>query len=116
VTGVVDLIRPPEPDGDSHVNIRLDPGQESLVHRPGVRPGSSDDYNNTRFQHGDLVTEAICQHEVIQPDARAACAGFNHPIKVPPVGTHVEVTGVYVLDQDHGWTELHPASGIKPIG
>ncbi len=27
----------------------------------------------------------------------------------PPVGTRIEVTGVYVLDQDHGWTELHPS-------
>jgi hypothetical protein len=116
VTGVVDLIRIPEPDGDTHVNIRLDRGQESLIHRPGVAPGSSEDYNNTRFQHGDLVTEAICQHQVIQPNAKAACAGFHDAIKIPPVGTRVEVTGVYVLDQDHGWTELHPVSAIRRIG
>ena len=116
VTGVIDLIRLPEPDGDTHVNIRLDAGQEGLVHRPGVAPGSSQDYTNTRFQHGDLVTEAICQHPVIQPNAKAACAGFHDAIKIPPVGAHVEVTGVYVLDQDHGWTELHPVSAIKRIG
>ncbi len=116
VTGVVDLIRLPEPDGDTHVNLKLDPGQDSLIHRPGVAPGSAEDYANTRFQHGDLVTEAICQHQVLQPDAISACAGFHDPITIPPVGTHVEVTGVYVLDQDHGWTELHPISAIKRIG
>jgi hypothetical protein len=116
VTGVVDLIRLPEPDGDTHVNIRLDPGQERLIHRPGVAPGSSGDYNNTRFQHGDLVTEAVCQHQVLLPEAKSACAGFHDPIQIPPVGTHVGVTGVYVLDQDHGWTELHPISSIKRIG
>jgi hypothetical protein len=116
VTGVIDLIRLPEPDGDTHVNIKLDPAQEHLVHRPGVTPGSFADYTNTRFQHGDLVTEAICQHRVLQPNAMAACAGFHDPIQIPPVGTHVEVTGVYVLDQDHGWTELHPISVIKRIG
>ncbi len=115
-TGVVDIIRIPEPDGDTHINIKLDSGQESLVHRPGVTPGSSQDYNNTRFQLGDLVTEAICQHQVIQPDAKAACAGFHDPIQIPPVGSHVQVTGVYVLDTDHGWTELHPVSAIKRIG
>jgi len=27
VTGVIDLIRLPEPDGDTHVNVKLDPGQ-----------------------------------------------------------------------------------------
>src|SRR5262245_8098330 len=116
VTGVIDLIRPPEPDGDDHVNIRLDPGQEGLIHRPGVQPGSLEDYTNTLFQHGDLVTEAICQHRVIQPDATSACAGFHDNIQIPPVGTHVEVTGVYVLDQPHGWTELHPISIIQRIG
>jgi hypothetical protein len=116
VTGVVDFIRIPEPDGDTHVNIKLDPGQQRLIHRPGVTPGSSQDYNNTRWQLGDLVTEPICQHQVIQPDAKAACAGFRDPIQIPPVGSHVQVTGVYVLDTDHGWTELHPVSTIKRIG
>lgn len=116
VTGVVDLIRLPELDGDDHINIRLDPGQERLIHRPGVKPGGAEDYTNTRFQHGDLVTEAICQHRVIQPDAKSACAGFHGTIQIPPVGTHIEVTGVYVFDSDHGWTELHPISTIKRIG
>jgi hypothetical protein len=116
VTGAIDVIRIPEPDGDTHVSIKLDSGQESLIHRPGVAPGSSEDYNNMRFQHGDLVTEAVCQHQVIQPDAKAACLGFHDPIQIPPVGTHVEVTGVYVLDEQHGWTELHPISTIKRIG
>lgn len=116
VTGVVDVIRPPEADGDIHVNIRLDRGQERLIHRPGTTPGSAQDYTNTRFQLGDLVTEAICQHRVIQPNAKAACAGFHYPITVPPVGTHVAVTGVYVLDLEHGWTELHPISAIRRIG
>jgi hypothetical protein len=115
VTGVIDLIRLPEPDGDTHVNIKLDPGQEGLTHRRGVTPGSSADYTNTRFQRGDLVTEAICQHQVLQPDAISACRGFHDPIAIPPIGTHVAVTGVYVLDQDHGWTELHPISAITRI-
>src|SRR6266511_3933374 len=114
-TGVIDLIRPPEPDGDDHVNIRLDAAQQRLIHRPGVAPGSPEDYTNTAFQHGDLVLEAVCQHRVIQPDATSACAGFHGTVKIPPVGTHVEVTGVYVLDQGHGWTELHPVSTIKLI-
>jgi hypothetical protein len=116
VTGVIDLIRLPEPDGDDHINIRLDPGQQRLIHRPGVQPGSPEDYTNTRLQHGDLVTEAICQHRVIQPDATSACAGLHGTIRIPPVGTHVEVTGVYVFDKDHGWTEIHPISIINRTG
>src|SRR5207302_3722844 len=26
----------------------------------------------------------------------------------PPIGSHVSVTGPYVLDQLHGWMEIHP--------
>jgi len=30
-------------------------------------------------------------------------------IDIPPVGSHVQVTGSYVKDKEHGeWTEIHP--------
>jgi hypothetical protein len=115
VTGVIDLIRLPELDGDEHINIRLDAPYQRLIHRPGVPPGSSNDYANMRFQHGDLVTEAVCQHRALQPDAVSACAGFHGSIQIPPIGTRIRVTGVYVFDAEHGWTELHPISSITRI-
>jgi hypothetical protein len=69
---------------------------------------------NVQHQHGDLVVETVCQRPVTQQDAISACLNFetNH-IDIPPVGSHVMVTGSYVLDLQHGgWAEIHPASSI----
>ena len=35
-------------------------------------------------------------------------SGLPSNIEVPPVGTHVEITGSYALDKEHGgWAEIH---------
>jgi len=60
-TGTVVLLRP-EPDGDIHIQIRVDPPDQNMV-----APGNS-------RQAGNLVVEPICMHKVVQPDAMAACA------------------------------------------
>ena len=31
----------------------------------------------------------------------------------PPDGTHVQVTGTYTLDKNHGWMEIHPISVLR---
>ena len=47
---------------------------------------------------------------------RLACQDFHQNIEVPPVGTHVELTGSYVLDKEHGnWAEIHPVTSITTI-
>ena len=67
-------------------------------------------------QFGDLVLEAVCQNPVSQPDAISACANFNQNISIPSVGTHVNVTGSYVLDGQHGgWAEIHPITSIRVL-
>ncbi|HEY8740830.1 MAG TPA: hypothetical protein VIN56_09595 [Candidatus Dormibacteraeota bacterium] len=97
VSGVIAAIRS-EPDGDYHVLLQVDPPFASML-----RPA------NTTGEHGDLVLEPICQHEVTQSDAIAPCGGGVPLIPIPPIGTHVSATGTYVLDNDHGgWAELHP--------
>jgi hypothetical protein len=50
VTGVIDRIRS-ESDGDFHVRLALDPGQENLLNE-----------KNMSVQHGDLVIGPICEH------------------------------------------------------
>jgi len=48
-----------------------------------------------------------------QQDAIAAYANFHQNIKLPTVGTHLTVTGSYVLDQGHcGWAEIHSVTSI----
>jgi hypothetical protein len=94
-TGTIVLLRP-EPDGDIHIQIRMDPPYQNLV-----APGNSK-------QDGNLVVEPICMHSVTQPDAVAACAGFSYSITLFPKGTHVAIRGPLVFDRQHGWSEIHP--------
>jgi hypothetical protein len=68
-------------------------------------------------QLGDLVVEPICQHSITQADAiPPACSNFHQDINIPEVGSHVNVTGSYVLDKEHdGWAEIHPVTSIIKI-
>jgi hypothetical protein len=85
--GVVRQVKFEEYDGDVHVDLRLDPGQEKLLSDGNERVG------------GNLVVEVI-------PQDRSRVA-------VPPEGAHVEVIGPWVDDAQHGWNEIHPAWWIS---
>jgi hypothetical protein len=28
------------------------------------------------------------------------------------IGTHVEVTGAFITDMEHGWNEIHPITSV----
>jgi hypothetical protein len=105
VTGVIDGVRS-EPDGDFHIRLALDPGQESLLNE-----------KNMTVQHGDLVIEPICEHPVTQTDAIASCENFAGGVPRPRKGMHVRAAGSYVHDVEggHGWMEIHPAVRIDHI-
>lgn len=100
VTGVI-VTKLSEPDGDLHIRVKLDSQFESMLND-----------GNKSNQHGDLVVEPICDHNVTQADAVAACASFHSTIPHYPAGTRVVVTGSYVLDHEHGWMEIHPVTRI----
>ncbi|MGN6822391.1 MAG: pyridoxamine 5'-phosphate oxidase family protein, partial [Candidatus Nitrosocosmicus sp.] len=72
---------------------------------------------NINGQRGDLVVEPICQHTVTESIAAAvACSNFHQSINIPEVGSHVNVTGSYVLDKEHnGWAEIHPVTSIIKV-
>jgi hypothetical protein len=74
-------------DGDVHVDLRLDPGQEKLLSDGNERVG------------GNLVVELI-------PQDRSRVA-------VPVEGSRVQVVGPWVADTQHGWNEIHPAWWIS---
>jgi hypothetical protein len=93
-----------EEDGNVNIRISLDEGQEHLVND-----------KNRSEQFGCLLAVPICVGSVTYPDAIDACEGFVNKIKIPKNGTHVRVTGTYVLNFQHGWYEIHPVSSIEII-
>lgn len=91
-----------EADGDTHGWLKVDPQFASLL-----------DAGNASDEGGNLVFELVCHYMVRQADAQPACAGFRDTTPIPPVGTHVAITGTYVEDTHHGhWNEIHPVSRI----
>jgi hypothetical protein len=103
VTGTIDSARK-EKDGDFHIRLRLDPQYSSMVN---AKNGSG--------QHGALVVEPVCMNPVTQADTKKehVCDGFSQHVYTPNMlGNHVRVTGAYVTDMEHGWTEIHPVTSI----
>lgn len=86
-SGTVEVVRFEAYDGDVHVELRLDPGQDGLVSRGNERVA------------GNLLVEII-------PLDRGR-------VPVPQVGTRVSVVGPLVDDSAHGWREIHPAWAIS---
>lgn len=79
-----------EADGDCHGWLRLDPGQENFLNA-----------GNLGEEKGNLVFEVVCMFRVSQADAVSACKGYKNAILVPPVGSHVKMTGSWVKDMNH---------------
>ena len=92
-----------EEDGDPHGWLKVDPLQANLLNE-----------GNRSAEGGNLVFEVVCKYPVRQRDAMAACRKYKSPIVIPPVGTHVCITGSLVQDQEHAkWIEIHPVSRIE---
>jgi len=94
-----------EADGDCHGWLKLDPGQEKYLNA-----------GNMSDEGGNLVYEIVCLFPVTQKDAISVCKGYKSPVKMAPVGSHVKMTGSWVMDDNHQhWNELHPVSSIEVI-
>jgi hypothetical protein len=105
VTGVI-VREHASDDGDIDMPLTLDPAFTNLLNK-----------GNIANLGGNLNVEAICQgafHSDI-PAAPVACGSFKGSVLIPPVGAHVQVTGSYVLDTNHGWMEIHPATVITVL-
>jgi hypothetical protein len=86
-TGTVEKVKPELYDGDIHLELRLDSGQDGLLSSGNRRVG------------GNLILEII-------PWDRSRVA-------VPEVGQRIQVVGPWVDDTAHGWNEIHPAWWIS---
>ena len=92
-----------EKDGDTHGWLKLDPAFANLINA-----------GNTSDEDSNLVFELVCHYTVSQADAKPACSGFVDHTVIPPIGTHVAITGTFVQEKNHGkWNEIHPVSKIK---
>jgi hypothetical protein len=85
--GTVEKVKVELYDGDIHIGLRLDPGQDGLLSSGNARVG------------GTLILEII-------PWDRSR-------VFVPEVGQRIEVVGPWVDDTAHGWNEIHPAWWIS---
>lgn len=103
VTGVI-TERNADPDGDEHMLLKLDKGQNHLLKK-----------KNKTKKDGCLVIEAVCVNNITRKRAKGACNGYANNVWLPKVGDHVKVTGSYVLDSHNGWTEIHPISKMEKI-
>jgi hypothetical protein len=102
-TGVIQESNVDE-DGDQHLLLKLDPGQDHLLVK-----------RNLKKKGGNLVVEIVCANPTTQKKPKKACAGYRNSVPVPAVGAHVKVTGTYVIDSHNGWAELHPVSRVEAI-
>jgi len=85
--GTVEKVKQELYDGDVHIELKLDRGQEGLLSSGNARVG------------GTLIVEII-------PWDRSR-------VLVPEVGQRIEVVGPWVDDTAHGWNEIHPAWWIS---
>ncbi|MEO5569741.1 MAG: hypothetical protein ABIT08_02305 [Bacteroidia bacterium] len=103
VTGILKESKA-EDDGDQHLLLQLDAGQDELLTK-----------KNYKKKNDDLVLELVCANHIKDKKAKKACKGFKNNIQVPPVGTHVKVTGSYVIDSHNGWAEIHPVTKMEVV-
>lgn len=106
VTGTVMAESPDNDDGDMTMQVALDPAYTQLLNSDNISKLS-----------GWLQVEAVCQapYNGHIPDTARACQNFTGTVFIPPIGMHVQITGTYVNDTNHGWTEIHPVTTITPI-
>ncbi len=102
-----------EADGDVHVGLALEPPWYSMLNEMNVEK-----------QRGELILELVpadlagCTPG--QP-ARPPRGSYDYGIctgaalTVPRVGQFISATGPWVLDLEHGWTEIHPVWSWGPV-
>ncbi len=103
VTGVIEESSADE-DGDQHMLLRLDNGQEDLLTK-----------KNKKKKQGDLVIEAVCANNTTLKKVGNTCNGYINKIQIPKLGAHVKVTGSLVIDTHNGWSEIHPITKMEML-
>ncbi|MEO6405057.1 MAG: hypothetical protein ABIY51_16105 [Ferruginibacter sp.] len=103
VTGLIEESSADE-DGDQHMLLKLDNGQENLLTK-----------RNIKKKQGDMVIEAVCANNTSLGKVGNTCNGYINKIEIPKIGQHVKVTGSLVVDTHNGWAEIHPITKMEII-
>jgi hypothetical protein len=106
ITGIITKIGQ-NPDGYTHVLLTSDPQFMQYVNKVNVKQ-----------LNGNLMVEAVCFNHIKHKmtDAIAACQNYQSNVVIPPLHSHVQITGSYVIDTETGgWAEIHPVSSISSI-
>lgn len=106
VTGIV-AVTQPEPDGDHHIWLRVDPGYEYLLNA------------ENHFQAEPALLAEItpdCPLATNPPNAESADRCPRSTLPLPRTGDHIAIDGPWVLDTEHGWNEIHPVESIQILG
>jgi hypothetical protein len=98
---VVDVAR--EDDGDYHLWFTVDQGYEGLL--------NAEDHFQAKPAMLAEITPA-CPFATNPPDAVSAALCPPTTLTVPKIGDHIAIDGPWVLDNDHGWNEIHPVMAI----
>ena len=101
VTGIIEESSAND-DGDHHMLLRLDKGQENLLTKINIKK-----------KQGNLVIEAVCANKTSLKKVGSICNGFINKVQIPKLVTHVKVTGSLVNDTHNGWNEIHPITKIE---
>lgn len=103
VTGVIAESNADE-DGDQHMLLKLDNGQDELLTK-----------RNFKKKQGDMVIETVCANKPTLKKVGHACDGYINKIQISQLGQHVKVTGSLVIDGHNGWAKIHPITRIEII-
>lgn len=125
LTGIVWETPSIEGDGDYHILVRLDPGQENYLN-----------HKNNTLKDSCLVVETVCAvrdhnsegetrttlfYDLLYSDLPQCCENYVNTVYTPKKGEHIRVRGPLVMDVGkyeivkHGWLEIHPANKIEII-
>lgn len=125
LTGIIWDTPTKEGDGDYHILLRLDKGQDFYLND-----------KNYEFKDSCIVVEPVCavkdpkhknkvkttlMYRTLYSDLPECCDNYNSTVYIPKKGEHVKVQGPLVIDEgeykivQHGWAEIHPVTKIEVI-
>lgn len=94
----------PEPDGDYHVWIDVEPPYRRLLNPENHFQGRP-----------SLLAEITpeCPLNTNPPNAGAAARCPVSKLTIPKRGDRIAIDGPWVLDTNHGWNEIHPVDTLR---
>jgi hypothetical protein len=91
------------PDGDVSFQVSPDPGYSSMLNAHNRSEGGLHIEIVPRDQPGCRPGKPVHAGDV---QGLGTCSGRD--VRTPPLGAHVRIVGVWVLDRNNDWYEIHP--------